>query len=109
MFRNGDRVVCICGDDWGDALTFSNITESYDPKKGDEFTVVGAREFEGRVYLYFKEITDKGADGDRECYCSSAFRKLAPHDFTNDLTEELANMPFIEEGIERIIVEPEYA
>jgi hypothetical protein len=109
MFRQGDKVECIRDADWGDAFLLDDSKNSYDPKKGDVLTVLGTREFNSKLYLYFVEISVKGSDGDRECYNADTFRKLVPHDFKNAVTEQLANMPLIEEGIERIIVKPEYA
>lgn len=109
MWKNGDKAICIDNFDWGDTFLDQEDCKGFCPKKDDIFTVIGTREFDGILYLYFKEVVSLGSDGDRESFQADAFRKLVPHNFRNDLTEQLANSPLIEEGIEKIIVEPEYA
>lgn len=106
MIKKGDKVVCINDSSWGDAFLNNIDRKSYDPKKDVIYTVLGTREFDGMLFLYLKEISVIGSDGDRECYEASSFRKLADQNFTNDITAELSNITIIKEGIERIIVKP---
>ena len=105
MIGKGDKVICISNDSWDDPYLVQENVEGVAPKEGDILNVIGTRQFDGKTFLYFKEISIKGSDGDRECYEISSFRKLPPP-FRNDITRELANTPIIQEGIERIIVQP---
>lgn len=110
MIKRGDKVVCINDKGWYNPKTMEK-TKSVDPVEGQVLTV----EFIKRepdfdfIGLVFVEITLLDEDGNREAYDIDFFRKIVPHNFRNETTKQLANSPLIKEGIERIIVQPEYA
>lgn len=106
--KTGSKVECIENIDWTDVETNEIDRSCYNPKKGDILTVLGSKESKGVTFLYFKEISIIGRDGDRECYDQEFFRELVYQKFTNRVTSLLANKPIIQEGIERLIVEPNF-
>lgn len=109
MIKSGDKVMCINDKGWINPRTLEE-TQNGDPVKGQVLTVEFIKEVPeyNFIGLVFVEIATLDENGDRESYDIEYFRKLVPHSFRNDTTEMLSTSPLIKEGIERIVVEPEY-